>query len=122
MAVAKNNVVQMPTRSTATAKRRSELKWSREVMEAKRFCIFPSLLLHAQARLKLTPTHLAVVMHLIDFWWQADRMPWPSKATLAERMGLSQRQIPPDEGTRGHGPCSSQGTTQPPPREALERV
>ena len=62
-------------------------------MDAKQFCIFPSLLLHAQARLKMTPTHLAIVMHLIDFWWDADRLPWPSKATLAERMGLSQRQV-----------------------------
>ena len=94
MAVVKNNVVQMPAaRPTATATRMSERKWRREVMDAKRYCIFPSLLLHAQARLKMTPTHLAVVMHLIDFWWNADRMPWPSKATLAERMGLSQRQI-----------------------------
>ena len=93
MAVMKKNVVQMPPRPTTTVKRMSERKWGREVMEAKNYCIFPSLLLHAQARLKMTPTHLAVVMHLIDFWWDAARKPWPAKATLAERMGLSPRQI-----------------------------
>jgi DNA-binding transcriptional ArsR family regulator len=92
MAEVKKNVIQMPARATA-ATRMSERKWGREVMEAKKFCIFPSLLLHAQARLKMSPTHLALVMHLIDFWWDADRKPWPSKATLAERVGLSPRQV-----------------------------
>ena len=88
------NVVQMSPRSPAAATTRmSERKWGRKVMEAKRFSIIPSLLLHAQARLKMTPTHLAIVMHLNDFWWAADRKPWPAKATLAERMGLSSRQV-----------------------------
>ena len=62
-------------------------------MDARNFCIVPSLLLHAQARLKMTPTHLALVMHLIDFWWHVDRKPWPSKAKLAERVGLSPRHV-----------------------------
>ncbi len=88
------NVIQMPARQvTPTVTRMSERKWGREVMEAKRFCLFPSLLLHAQARLKMTPTHLALVIHLIGYWWGADRKPWPSKATLAARVGLSARQV-----------------------------
>ena len=62
-------------------------------MAARGFCLFPSLLLHAQARLKLTPTHLAIIVHLADYWWDVDRKPWPSKATLAERVGLSPRQV-----------------------------
>ena len=93
MSVAKKNVVQMPPRAATPATKMSERKWGREVMEAKNFCIFPSLLLHAQARLKMTPTHLALVMHLNDFWWDVDRKPWPSKATLAARVGLSARQV-----------------------------
>lgn len=95
MAVVKRkNVIQMPARPvTAAATKTSERKWGREVMEAKNFCIFPSLLLHAQARLKMTPTHLALVMHLIDYWWDVDRKPWPSKATLAARVGLSARHV-----------------------------
>ena len=91
--VTKKNVIPMPARASATAARMSERKWGREVMDARNFCIFPSLLLHAQARLKMTPTHLALVMHLIDFWWHVDRKPWPSKAKLAERVGLSPRHV-----------------------------
>ncbi len=89
------NVIPLPVRKevAATAAKMSERKWGREVMEAKRFCLFPSLLLHAQARLKMTPTHLAIVVHLIDYWWDVERKPWPSKATLGARVGLSPRQV-----------------------------
>jgi hypothetical protein len=74
------------------AKRASEQKWGREVM-AFGFCIVPSLLLRGQARLKVNATQLAILMHLADFWWDADRKPHPSKGTLAERLHLSARQV-----------------------------
>jgi len=86
-------VISLPTRKAATAARASEKKWSRPVMDVKGFCLFPSLLLHAQARLKMTPTHLAIVIHLVDYWWDVDRKPWPSKATLGARVCLSPRQV-----------------------------
>ena len=93
MAVPKKDVIQMPVRPAASVARTSERKWTREVMEARNFCIFPSLLLHAQARLKISPTQLAILMHLIDIWWDADRKPFPRKAVLAGRVGLSARQV-----------------------------
>ncbi len=93
MAVVKKNVIPMPVRPPASAAKMSERKWGREVMDARNFCIFPSLLLHAQARLKVSPTQLAILMHLIDFWWDADRNPFPRKALLAERVDLSARQV-----------------------------
>lgn len=74
------------------AKKASERKWGKEVMGFG-FCIIPSLLLRAQPRLKLNPTHLAILMHLADFWWEAERKPHPSKKTLGERLGLSARQV-----------------------------
>ena len=45
------------------AKKASERKWGKAVMDLG-FCIIPSLLLRAQARLGLNPTQLAVLMHL----------------------------------------------------------
>lgn len=74
------------------AKKASERKWGKDVMGFG-FCIVPSLLLRAQARLKLNPTHLAILMHLADYWWEAERKPHPSKKTLGERLGLSARQV-----------------------------
>ncbi|HKA56865.1 MAG TPA: helix-turn-helix domain-containing protein [Candidatus Binatia bacterium] len=57
------------------------------------FCIVPSLLLWAQERLKLNAAHLAIVVHLLDHWWHVDRLPFPSKRRLAERLSLSERQV-----------------------------
>src|SRR5262245_38545445 len=90
-----NKVIQMPARAAGAGKapRTSERKWGREVMDAKGYCIVPSLLLHAQRRLKMTPSHLAIVMHLADYWWYAEGKPWPSKKTLGARVNLSARQV-----------------------------
>ena len=76
----------------AKAKKASELKWGKPVMDLG-FCIVPSLLLRAQKRLTLNPTQLAVLMHLADYWWDVNRKPYPSKKTLGERLGLSARQV-----------------------------
>src|SRR3546814_15991606 len=36
---------------------------------------------------------LAVLIQLADFWWDAGRKPFPKKADLAQRLGLSERQV-----------------------------
>ena len=83
------NVIRFPGKETGRA---SEKKWGKDVM-ALGFCIVPSLLLRAQNRLGLNPTQLAILIQLADFWWDRDRKPFPSKALLAERLGLSPRQV-----------------------------
>lgn len=83
------NVVQL---RPPKAGRASEKKWGKQVM-ALGFCIVPSLLLRAQQRLGLNPTQLAVLMQLCDFWWEDARKPHPGKKLLAERLGLSERQV-----------------------------
>jgi len=74
------------------AQQESEKKWGRSVMNFG-FAIFPSLIFRAQARLGLNPVQLVLLLHLADHWWYFAKMPYPSKATLAERMSLSPRQI-----------------------------
>jgi hypothetical protein len=41
----------------------------------------------------VTPTEMFVLLQLLSAWWQAERLPFPSKATIARRTGLSPRQI-----------------------------
>ena len=77
---------------SAKARRASERKWGKKVME-RGFCIIPSLLLRAQRRLGLNASQLAVLMHLADYWWDIDRKPYPSKKTLGERMNLKPRRV-----------------------------
>jgi predicted transcriptional regulator len=51
------------------------------------------MLMKAQARIGLNPVQFNIIMHLLDQWWTADRLPWPSKGLLAERMNMSARQV-----------------------------
>lgn len=88
-AVADNLVRLRPEKDTGRA---SEKKWGKEVI-ALGFRMVPSLLMRAQNPLGLNPTQLAVLMQPCDFWWERDRKPYPGKAILAERLGLSPRQV-----------------------------
>jgi predicted transcriptional regulator len=85
-----SNVVSLPT--AKAAKLRSEAKWGRQVMD-QGFCILPSLLFRAQSRLGLKAAHLALILQLAEFWWYDDNLPWPKKETIAQRMGLKEKQI-----------------------------
>lgn len=85
-------IVIPPKAPKAKSTKASAAKWGGDVMELG-FCILPSLLFRAQRRLCLTPVQLAVLLQLADFWWDAARKPFPKKADLAERLGLSDRQV-----------------------------
>jgi predicted transcriptional regulator len=82
------------TAAPAKKKRRSANadKWGVKVME-QGFCMIPSLLLRAQRRLHLSPSQLAVLLQIIDHWWDAGRKPYPSKKELSARLGISERQV-----------------------------
>jgi len=88
-----------PTQQTADViqpiqpkKNGTEEKWGREVMQHGHTTI-PALLLRSQQRLGLNPTQLAVLLQLMDYWWDQDRKPYPSKQSLSDRLGLKPRQI-----------------------------
>lgn len=82
-----------PAKPKKTARSKtSDEKWGQEVMQLG-FSIIPALLLRAQQRLGLNPTQLAVLLQLIDYWWEHDSKPFPSKQALSERLGLGPRQI-----------------------------
>lgn len=84
----KSNVVSLRPK----AERESEKKWGRAVMDLG-YSMVPSLIFRAQARLGLSPTQLVLLLHLADYWWHRAQNPFPSKAALAERMHLSERQV-----------------------------
>ena len=85
-----SNVVEL--RPRPPGRQQSEKKWGVAVMKLG-FCILPALLLRAQRRLGLSATQLALIVQLADFWWNDDKLPYPKKETLAERLGLSEKQI-----------------------------
>ena len=81
-----------PKQEKPKAARASADKWGPKVIELG-FCVLPSLIFRAQRRLGLNPTQLAVLLQLADFWWDAARKPFPKKVDLADRLGLSDRQV-----------------------------
>ena len=70
----------------------SAKKWGRAVLDLG-FCVIPSLLLRGQARLGISPVQLVILLHIIDHWWFAEQLPFPSKASIASRCNLSPRQV-----------------------------
>lgn len=91
-AEAASNVIAMPSRADKGAKRESEAKWGKEVMDVG-YCIVPSVLLRAQARLGLSGQQLVLLLQLYEHWWKNDKLPYPKKDTLATRMGISAKQV-----------------------------
>ena len=85
-----NTVIEFP--SEKGSGRAAEQKWGKRVI-GYGFTIEPSLLMQAQRRLGLSPLQFNIILHLMDFWWEAGRKPFPSKKELAERTNVHPRTI-----------------------------
>ncbi len=57
------------------------------------YCIFPSILLQAQSRLGVSAQEMLVLLQLAEHWWRADGKVFPKKEVIAQRVGLSARQV-----------------------------
>lgn len=57
------------------------------------YTVIPVILIEKQAALGLEPVDLAILIHLIKFWWTPHEVPYPSKARLSAAIGLSPRSI-----------------------------
>lgn len=70
----------------------SEKKWGHDVLRHG-WCLLPSLLFRAQRKLNITALQMAVLLQLLEHWWEAERAPYPSKETIAHRLDMSPRQV-----------------------------
>ncbi len=69
-----------------------EEKWGKVTM-GQRFTVVPSVMLQGQRRLGINANDLAVLLHIMEHWWKADDLPWPSKRTIAERLDVSEKTV-----------------------------
>lgn len=74
-----------------TDRTRVRAKWGVAVVPG--FGTFPAVLMAYQARLKIDPYEMNVLMHLITHWHAAERAPFPHSKTIAKRMGLGIRKV-----------------------------
>jgi DNA-binding HxlR family transcriptional regulator len=68
-------------------------RWGKEIIEGIGFTAIPSVILERQEALGLEPVDLNLILQLVFHWRERDRLPYPSKATLARRIGVSARTV-----------------------------
>ena len=71
-------------------------KWGEKVAE-RGFTQIPNYLLQINMFVhddhKLSPAEMVVLLQIVASWWKKDEMPFPSMATIANRSGISERQV-----------------------------
>ena len=67
-------------------------KWGAALMKAG-YTVVPSILIERQQALGLSATDLNILLHLLRHWWYADKLPYPSKKTIATCMGITPRTV-----------------------------
>ena len=72
--------------------RRNEEKWSPRLMEAG-WTVLPSIILEKQHALGLDPIDVNILLQLARHWWYADNRPHPSKASIAECLGVDRSTV-----------------------------
>ena len=66
-------------------------KWGESL--AAGFQILPDAVFRGQHLLRLTATDMVVIANLNQAWWFNDRRPFLQPATIAKRMGVSERSV-----------------------------
>jgi Helix-turn-helix domain len=84
-------VVPFPTKEKE-GKRKWDKMWGKAVVDYG-YVALPRLLLEGQRRLGLNATQMLILIQLANLWWDPGKNPWPSKARLANSLGLSPRQV-----------------------------
>jgi DNA-binding transcriptional regulator YhcF (GntR family) len=78
--------------SNELSQRALEQRWSAPVIAAG-YTVLPSIVLKRQKKLGLDSLDLNIVMHLLSYWWKGSDLPFPSKRSLAEAIGVDQSTI-----------------------------
>lgn len=53
----------------------------------------PNILIEKQRALRLSPTDLCILLHLMKHWWVANEAPYPSKRRIAQAIGRDPRTV-----------------------------
>lgn len=69
-----------------------EHRWGKALVDAG-WLGFPSVFLRRQQALGLDALDVNILLQLVDHWWERDNLPFPSKKTLADRIGVTPRTI-----------------------------
>ena len=63
-------------------------KWGKAAKETG-WTAIPNILLYKQKKIGLDSIDLNIILQLMSYWWQDGNLPFPSKGTIAEAIGIS---------------------------------
>lgn len=63
-----------------------EEKWGKEIL-SQGWTVIPNILIERQQSLGLDTTDMAILQVLLKYWWDERKLPFPSKATIADMIG-----------------------------------
>lgn len=95
MSNAESTVVPFPKKDTESTPSSFEKIWGKKV-KAHGYAAIPTILIRSQHRLGINNTQFCLLMHLLDLYWAPDRLPFPTKQQLADRIGIKQSSIKPN--------------------------
>jgi len=72
--------------------RKNEAKWSKPLMAAGWNAI-PSIIIEKQQALGLDALDMNIIVHLSNYWWTAETLPFPSVETIAQAIGVKPRTV-----------------------------
>lgn len=84
-------IIDHPTKKNNAASSTEKI-WGRSVY-GYGYVGVPSILIQAQRRLKISPTQMSIIVHLLDYWYDPTRKPFPSKRDLSKRIGVTLKTI-----------------------------
>lgn len=67
-------------------------KWG-EALSSKGWIAVPVMLVTSQKKLNINSMEMNILLHLLMYWWDKDKHPYPSQISMAERIGVSVRTI-----------------------------
>jgi len=67
-------------------------KWGAEIIHFG-WTAIPNALLRNMGALGINPTEMVIICNLNRFWWEKDRLPFPSILKMADEMGVSSKTI-----------------------------
>lgn len=79
-------------KAEAETLKRNEQKWSKTLMQAG-WNALPSIIIEKQEALGLDAIDMNIIVHLSNYWWNAERLPQPSVATIAKAIGVTERTV-----------------------------
>ena len=79
-------------KAEAETPKRNEQKWSKILMQAG-WNALPSIIIEKQEALGLDAIDMNIIVHLSNYWWNAERLRQPSVATIAKAIGVTERTV-----------------------------